>query len=201
MTRNVRLHIVYGVPCVGKSTAAIEFARHEGLHTVIHTDYVREVQRFFVSSQDVPVLARVSHTAWELFGQPTRHNVQAGFVAHAQAVAVGLVPVAKRLVNDGFDSIIEGVHFYSGIIDDLRAATGNADIDPTLLIVRTAEELRRRADKKEQRRTRGSDRKQWEESIPIMLTMQDYLISDARAHGIRVATVDDWRSLWNPRQD
>jgi 2-phosphoglycerate kinase len=195
-TRNVDLHIVYGIPCVGKSTAAVEFAFRQNIRTVIHTDYVREVQRLFVSPLQAPALTKVTHTAWELYGQPTRSNITAGFVDHVQEVAVGVKAVAAKLVGDGFAAVIEGAHFHGGIIEELRAANSNAEVQATLLIVKAPEELRRRIDDKEGRRAQGAARKLWHDNVPIMLTIQDFLISDARTHRIRVATAEEWRNSW-----
>lgn len=195
---NVALHIVYGIPCVGKSTAAVEFAYHRNIRTVIHTDYVREVQRRFVPPELAPALAAVTHNAWELHGPPTSPNIEAGFVDHVKEVAVGIRTVARKLVSDGFDAVIEGAHFHGGIIEDLRVRNGDAEVPATLLIVRTAEELRQRVNDKEGRRAQGADRKRWQEKVPAMLTIQDFLISDARAHGIPAVTVDEWRSSWIP---
>jgi len=196
--RNVVLHIVYGIPCVGKSTAAVELAHHRSIRTVIHTDYIREVQRVFVSPKRAPALAKVTHTAWELHGCPTRRNIEAGFLDHLNDVAVGIRAVARKVVSDGFDAVIEGAHFHGSIIEELRAANGNAEVWATLLIVRTAEELRLRVNDKERRRAQGSTRKPWQKNVPIMLAIQDFLISDARTHGIRVATADEWRRSWTP---
>jgi len=197
-THNLTLHILYGIPCVGKSTAAIELAYRRNIRTVIHTDYVREVQRGFVSPEHAPALAKVTHNAWELHGQPTRPNIEAGFLDHVKEVAVGVGAVVRKLVSDGFDAVIEGAHFHSGIIEELRVTNSNAEVQATLLIVRTAEQLRQRIIEKEGRRAQGAARKLWRENVPVMLAIQDFLISDARTHGIRVATADEWRSSWIP---
>jgi 2-phosphoglycerate kinase len=101
-------------------------------------------------------------------------------------------------VSDGFDAVIEGAHFHSGIIEELRVTNGDAEVRAKLLIVRTAEQLWRRVNDKEEIRAQGAVRKLWQENVPAMLAIQDFLISDARTHGIRVATTDEWRSSWIP---
>ncbi|MFD2415718.1 hypothetical protein [Amycolatopsis pigmentata] len=164
---------------------------------MIHTDYIREMQRGFVTPEQVPALHKVSHNAWELHGSPTEENVVAGFVEHANAVARGVRIVIGKLGRDGFDAMVEGAHFHSGIIDDIRAENVDTDVQPTLLTVSTADELRKLINSKEAERAPGGDRKKWRESIPAMLTIQDFLISDAHAHGIRVAVADEWRSQWD----
>lgn len=187
------VHLLYGIPCVGKSTAAIRLAHDRDIRTIIHTDYVREVLRGFSSPDLSPALATVTHTAWQRHGSATPANIIAGFIDHVAAVSAGTRLVVRKLVSDGFDAVIEGVHFHGSIIEDLRAMSEHADIRPTLLVINTAEELAQRIDDKERRRASpGAERKQWWNNIPIMLVIQDHLISDARTHGIRILTTDEW---------
>lgn len=195
-TSSVELHVIYGIPCVGKSTAAVELAFRRNIRTVIHTDYVREVQRLFLPPDRAPALAKVTHDAWELHGPPTRSNIEAGFVDHAQAVAIGIRAVVRKLVSDGFAAVIEGAHFYSNLIEDLRAENVNTDLHATLLIVNAAEELRRRIDDKERQRAHGATRKRWRDNLPVLLEIQDFLVADARAHRIHVTTAEEWRHSW-----
>jgi 2-phosphoglycerate kinase len=195
---DVTLHILYGVPCVGKSTAAIAFACHQNIRTVVHTDYLREVQRGYVTGEVASVLAKVTHNAWELYGLPTHRNIVTGFVDHVEAVAPAIGIVVRKLVGDGFDAVVERAHFHGKIIKDLRSMNGHADIQATLLIARTADELRQRISHKGRARASGVPLQEWQENLPFMLTIQDYLISDAHANDIRVSTVDGWRSSWSP---
>jgi 2-phosphoglycerate kinase len=60
------LHVIYGIACAGKSTTALRLAADNGVRTIVSTDYLREVQRLYVPAAQSPVLAKVSHTAWEL---------------------------------------------------------------------------------------------------------------------------------------
>ncbi|ABD11750.1 hypothetical protein ThrDRAFT_01160 [Frankia casuarinae] len=197
-TPETTIHIVYGIPCVGKSTGAVAFAHHRAIRTVVQTDYLREVQRAYVDLERVPVLAKVTHTAWELYGSPTQHNIVTGFADHAAAIAPAIGQVVRKLVLDGFDAVVEGAHFHSPIIAALRDENRTAHIRATLLIVRTAEELRKRVAQKGRDRADGNPLKEWQDNIPFMLTIQDYLIADARGKDIEVSTADEWRRSWNP---
>lgn len=82
-----------------------------------------------------------------------------------EEVAVGIRTVVRKLVSDGFDAVIEGAHFHSGIIEDLRVTNGDAEVQATLLIVRTVEELRQLVNDKEGRRAQRADRKRWLEAL------------------------------------
>lgn len=196
--RDVELHVLYGIPCVGKSTAAIELASRRNIRTVIHTDYVREVQRRFTLPQQAPALTKVTHNAWQLHGSPTRRNIEAGFLDHVHEVAIGIHAVIGKLVSDGFAAVIEGAHFHGGLVNEVRAAHVGAAVHATLLVVNSAEELHRRIGDKERQRSGQAIEKHWHESMAVMLTLQDFLISDARAHRIRISTVEEWRKSCLP---
>ncbi|MEV8440787.1 AAA family ATPase [Actinosynnema sp. NPDC051121] len=190
--------MLYGIPCVGKSTLAVAFAARQSIRTVIQTDYVRELQRQLGPPDQAAALANVTHDAWQRHGPPTQRNIEAGFLDHVEAVAVGIHAVARKVVSDGFDAVIEGAHFHGGLIAQLRRAHTDAEIHPTLLVVGTAEELRRRVRAKEASRGQGAADKQWQERVPIMLALQDFLVADARRHDIPVMTADEWSSSWAP---
>jgi 2-phosphoglycerate kinase len=97
MTAGMTLHVIYGIACAGKSTTALRYASDNGIRTVISTDYLREVQRLSVPADQSPVLAKVSHTAWELAGDPAPGGIIAGFTSHAEAVFPAVAAVAVKL--------------------------------------------------------------------------------------------------------
>jgi Aldo/keto reductase family/Ham1 family len=97
MTTGMTLHVIYRIACAGKSTTALQYADDNGIRTVISTDYLREVQRLYVPADQSPVLAKISHTAWELTGDPTPGGIVAGFTAHAGAVFPAVAAAAAKL--------------------------------------------------------------------------------------------------------
>ncbi|HEX9039575.1 MAG TPA: hypothetical protein VF838_00975 [Trebonia sp.] len=92
---------LYGIACVGKSITALQYAIGNGIRSVISTDYLREVQRLYVPSDESPALAKVSDTAWELTGDSTPGGIVAGFTSHAEAVFPSVAAVAVKLAGDG----------------------------------------------------------------------------------------------------
>jgi 2-phosphoglycerate kinase len=185
---DLALHVVYGIACAGKSTAALEFAARSGIRTIIHTDYIREVQRSLTPAGENPALALTTHTAWRLFGPATRASIVAGFKAHTDAVATGVLAVASKLADDGFDAVLEGAHFHADVIDSLRLVHGVGHVEASLLTVGGMDELLCRIQAKETQRAQSAPPKQWHEHAPILLAIQDWLIADAQGHGIRVIT-------------
>lgn len=184
MTAGMTLHVIYGIACAGKSTAALRYASDNRIRTVISTDYLREVQRLYVPAGQSPALAKVSHTAWELTGDPTPGGIIAGFTSHAEAVFPAVAAVAVKLARDGLDAVIEGSCFHGALITQLRQQVGDATIRPVLLTVESLPHLLDHITEKEQQRAPGSEPRSWRANAPVLMTIQDFLITDAARHAI-----------------
>jgi 2-phosphoglycerate kinase len=184
MTGPVTLHVFYGIPCAGKSVTAMRYAAENGLRTVISTDYLREVQRLYVPAAVSPVLAKVSHTAWELTGDCSPGGVTAGFTSHANAVFPAVAAVAVKLAADGLDAVIEGTHFHGALITRLRQHAGNVTVRPVLVAVGCLAELLEHIGEKERQRAPGAEPRNWRANAGLLMTIQDFLIADAASHAI-----------------
>lgn len=184
MTPGVTLHVIYGIACAGKSTTALRHASDNGIRTVISTDYLREVQRLYVPADQSPVLAKVSHTAWQLSGDPTPGGIIAGFTSHADAVFPAVEAVAAKLARDGLDAVIEGSCFHGALITRLRQHPAGAAVRPVLLTVESLPRLLEHITEKEQQRAPGSETRNWRANARVLMTIQDFLIADAARHAI-----------------
>jgi 2-phosphoglycerate kinase len=184
MTAGMTLYVIYGIACAGKSTTALRYARDYGIRTVISTDYLREVQRLYVSVDESPALAKVSHTAWELTGAPTSGGIIAGFTSHAEAVFPAVQAVAVKLARDGLDAVIEGSCFHGALIKRLRQQVRDVAIRPVLLTVESLPQLLEHITEKEQQRAPGSEPRNWRANARVLMTIQDFLITDAACHAI-----------------
>jgi 2-phosphoglycerate kinase len=184
MRSGMTLHVIYGTACAGKSTAAVRFAAEHRIRTVIHTDYLREVQRLYVPVDRSPVLAKVSHNAWELSGDPTPGGIIAGFTSHAAAVFPAIEAVAAKLARDGLDAVIEGSHFHGALIARLRQLDDGVTVRPVLLTVGSLPQLLDHISEKERQRAPGSEPRNWRANAPALMTIQDFLIADAARHAI-----------------
>jgi 2-phosphoglycerate kinase len=178
------LHVIYGIACAGKSTTALRYANDNGIRTVIGTDYLREVQRLYVPADQCPVLAKVSHTAWELTGDPTPSGIVAGFTRHAEVVFPAVAAVAVKLARDGVDAVIEGSCFHGALITRLRQQVRDVSIRPVLLTVESLPQLLDHIIEKEQQRAAGSEPRNWRANAQVLMTIQDFLITDAARHAI-----------------
>lgn len=195
--QTAELQILYGIPCSGKSTTAIDLAARQGIRTVVNTDYLREVQRLLTPPRRTPALGMVTHTAWQLHGSPTEANIAAGFNDHVAAVAPAIHAATAKLARDGFHAVLEGAHFHGALITELRASHPGLAIHATLLTVDSADALRQRIASKERSRAVTAEQKAWREHLPVLLKLQDLLHTDARDHGISVITAPETRLEWN----
>jgi 2-phosphoglycerate kinase len=184
MTAGMTLHVIYGIACAGKSTMALRYAGDNSIRTVISTDYLREVQRLYAPADQSAVLAKVSHTAWELTGDPTPGGIIAGFTSHAEAVFPAVAAVAVKLACDGLDAVIEGSCFHGALITRLRQQVRDVAIRPVLLTVESLPQLLDHITEKEQQRAPGSEPRNWRANARVLMTIQDFLITDAVCHAI-----------------
>lgn len=183
------LHVFYGVACTGKSTLALRFAHEHAIRTIIHTDYIREVQRAFAQHSEGNPLLKVTHTAWELFGEPSDENIVRGFIAHVDTVLPALLTVVRKLSRDGFDAIVEGVHCYSHVLDQFRHIHGLA-ITPHLVVVPSASRLADHIQRKEEERSLAGEPKEWKNHLQTILTLQNFLLQDAIQHHIQIMCLE-----------
>ncbi len=179
-----KLYVFYGIACVGKSTMALRFAYEHAIRTIIHSDYIREVQRTYIQS---PALMKVTHNAWELFGTQSSENIIQGFLAHVDAVTPALVAISQKLAKDGFDAIVEGVHCYSSVLDQL-AESSDLAVHPQLLVVSSEAVLLDHIQRKEAERS--GEAKAWKDHIPTLIRIQDFLVEDANQHHIPIICTD-----------
>ncbi len=171
------LHVFYGAACTGKSTLALRFAHEHSIRTIIHTDYVREVQRALAQPPEGNLLMKVTHNAWELFGESSPENIVKGFTTHVDAVMPALLAIAQKLSRDGFDAIVEGVHCYGDVLDQLTQV-GGLTVLPRL-VVTDESRLFDHIQHKEEERSHAGESKAWKSHIKTILQIQDFLLQDA----------------------
>lgn len=177
--------IIYGIPSVGKSSVAIKYAAKKRIKTVISTDYLREIQRLYSTKEKSPFLFTVSHKACDLLETIDIPLVVEGFQKHVDAVYPAIEAVIKKLSIDGYDAIVEGVHFDSRVFRKL--ASLDVIINPLLLAIESKGELEKRISFKLKDRRGGEDKK-WKDNIDRIMKIQEYLVRDAKDTHIETHT-------------
>lgn len=113
------LILVGGPTGAGKSTLATHLAQRLGITRIISTDTIREIMRTTTSPDLLPSLHVSSFEMGGPIALPSDSEgdlVIRGFLRQTQAVAVGIEHILQRAVDEGADTIVEGVHVVPGLI-------------------------------------------------------------------------------------
>jgi hypothetical protein len=89
-----------------------------------------------------------------------------------------------KLARDGLDAVIEGSCFHGALITRLRQQVRHVTIRPVLLTVESLPQLLDHITEKEQQRAPGSEPRNWRANARVLMTIQDFLITDAAYHAI-----------------
>ncbi len=157
---------------------ALRLACQQAICTIIHTDYVREVLRTCMQPSEGSPLMKVSHNAWELLGESSTENILKGFILHVDAVAPALLAIARKLSRDGLDAIMEGVHCYGAVLDQLAQVDGLM-VCPRLLVVSSEAGLLDHIQRKEAQRSAAGEAKVWKTHVKTLRSLQDFLLQEA----------------------
>ena len=91
---------------------------------------------------------------------------------------------SSRLTRDGLDAVIEGSPFHGALITRLRQHCQDAAVRPVLVTVDSLSQLLDHITDKEQQRAPGAEPRGWRANAGVLMTIQDFLISDAARHAI-----------------
>jgi hypothetical protein len=92
--------------------------------------------------------------------------------------------VAAKLTRDGLDAVIEGSPFHGALIARLRQHCQDAAVRPVLLTVDSLPHLLDHITDKEDHRGPDAEPRGWRANASVLMTIQDFLISDAARHAI-----------------
>jgi len=178
---------------IGKSTVASELARELSIKHLIETDFIREIVRGIIGPDYAPTLHRSSFDAYTALRDKERFQgnsieslICAGFEDHASFVIPAIEKVIERAVADSDDVVIEGVHLLPGLINTEKFSE-NASIH---FFVLAAEENvhKERFVKRAMEIKRGGKHLEYFRENRVI---HDYLVRNAREHGVPVINNDD----------
>jgi 2-phosphoglycerate kinase len=116
--------LVGGTTGTGKSTVATEAAYRLGITRVTSTDFVRQTMRAFFSHEFMPSIHYSSFEAAAGLREPEQAEdpVIAGFLEQTRNVLVGVRASIERALEEGWSTVLEGVHLVPGMIPPIEGA-------------------------------------------------------------------------------
>ncbi len=113
--------LVGGATGTGKSTIATEVAHRLGITRVTSTDFVRQTMRAFFSPEFVPSVHYSSFEAGEALPVAEREAgdpLLVGFLEQTANVLVGVRASIERALEEGWSTVLEGVHLLPGMLPE-----------------------------------------------------------------------------------
>jgi 2-phosphoglycerate kinase len=116
--------LVGGATGTGKSTVATEAAHRLGITRVTSTDFIRQTMRAFFSQEFMPSIHYSSFEAAGALLQPDQAEdpVIAGFLEQTRNVLVGVRASIDRALEEGWSTVLEGVHLVPGMLPAIEGA-------------------------------------------------------------------------------
>ncbi|HZX10017.1 MAG TPA: ATP cone domain-containing protein [Acidobacteriota bacterium] len=103
---------------VGKSTIAAEVAHRLGITHSIGSDGIREIMRYMVPYNFMPILHESSFIAGKRLENPyVKESLIFAFTQQVNSVAEGVHAFIKRGVKEGIHTMVNGIHLVPGYID------------------------------------------------------------------------------------
>lgn len=185
--------VLEGASGTGKSMLALDMIRNIGATRIISTDTVRQVLRSTLSQDDHPELFCHTYQAHEKrqSGLETLDPVVRGYLAQIELIAPVVEEMTKRVLVEGAEAIIEGVHVLPGTLSRLSKSVVEILINPNpethkrMFVSKhdgaglksVSSDLNRRID--EYRSTR---------------MIQEYMLSEAQDNGVKVIDLDTYEN-------
>lgn len=112
------LILIGGGPGVGKSTLSSELGHRMGINRIVGGDTVREIMRTMLSYKLVPPLHESTFMTDKTVKAPFVSNkLIYGYDQQVSLVSVGINAVIERGIQEGLNTIINGVHVVPGYLD------------------------------------------------------------------------------------
>jgi 2-phosphoglycerate kinase len=110
----INKHFIYGVPGVGKTTIASEFARRHN-YLYLELDFLRPKAQELAARKQEPFIYEYSTEAWKRFGELNKENAIKGFLAVREAFQKY---IAKELSLHGVGYVAEAVYIDPTAVQD-----------------------------------------------------------------------------------
>ncbi|MEM2143276.1 MAG: hypothetical protein QXS20_07895 [Candidatus Thorarchaeota archaeon] len=124
--------LLEGASATGKSLLAVELIQDLAATRVVTTDTVRQVLRTIMDEETYPELFCHTYQAYQrrLAGPEELDPMVRGYLAQTRVVMPYVLDTVERIVREGADAVVEGVHIVPGDATELVPGVIEAVIDP-----------------------------------------------------------------------
>lgn len=177
--------LIGGAPGVGKSGISAELAHRLGIERFINTDAIREIMRYMIPQDLMPVLHTSSFQTDLSLSRPnpdSNNHLLFGYAEQTNLVCQGVRAFIKRMVKEGLKTIIDGVHLIPGHLQLKNEIFEAAHVFHFILYLSDREEHIGRF----HLRSRGSKRNpsRYIEAMDNIEEIQNYIKERAREHSV-----------------
>jgi len=103
---------------VGKSTIAAELSHRLGITRFIGSDGIREIMRYMVPHDFMPLLHESSFVAGRRLQNPfVQENIVYAFTQQVNMVSEGVLAFIRRGIQEGLHTMLNGIHLVPGYVD------------------------------------------------------------------------------------
>lgn len=124
--------VLEGASATGKSMLALDLIVNLAVTRIISTDTIRQVIRTGHSPDEYPELYTHTYQAHihKQTGPEDLHPVVRGYIAQCEHIMPAVNQAVERVLNEGAEAIVEGVHITPGSLQGLGAGVVEVLINP-----------------------------------------------------------------------
>ncbi len=124
--------VLEGASATGKSVLALELAQDLTATRIVGTDTVRQMLRTQVSPDEHPELFCHTYQAhrYAQAGPEDLSPAVRGYLAQSELIRPHVISIVDRIMREGADCIVEGVHIQPGILNRMGTGVVEVVIDP-----------------------------------------------------------------------
>ncbi len=183
--------VLEGASATGKSMIALGLNQAISSTRFISTDTIRQVLRNIYSKEEHPELHCHTYQAFEFCqsGPEDLNPIIRGYIAQCELLAPQIISMTKRIISEGADAVIEGVHIQPGTLQELNEGILEIMINPNRELHRTMF-----VSKNEMGRLRSvtADMSVREREFTSTRMIQEYMIELANERNIPVVELEDY---------
>lgn len=176
--------LIGGGTGVGKSAISAELAHRLGIERVISTDSIREIIRYMIPKELMPLLHESSFEAGDCLKEPfVKNKLIYGFSQQVNLVSEGVLAYIQREKEEGINTIINGVHLVPGSID-LNIKSNLAFFFHYIINLEDKEEHKRRFYLRSEDSLRDPER--YIDKLKKIRRIQEYINDRAKKESVKI---------------